>query len=469
MNELLSSKLQAFDDAARRLDISSDLLFQVRECNNLFHTRFPIKRDDGSIDVIEGWRAEHSEHALPTKGGVRYSPDVSPDELTALAMLMTLKCAVVDVPFGGSKGGVRIAPQQYSESELKAITRRYAFELTRKGFMGPSVNVPAPDIGTGEREMGWMADTYHALRPHEIDAMGCVTGKAVSQGGLAARAGATGRGVYYGIREVCNSSPDMRALDLKRGIRGKTVVVQGLGSVGYETARCLAKAGAKIVAIAEWDAAVVDNSGLDVEAVHEHLRANGGLADFEGAEVLPESWRALCLPCDMLVPAARESQLTEANAGEVRAKIVAEAANGPVTSSADAVLKERGILVIPDIYLNAGGVIVSYFEWLKNLSHTRFGRMQARFDAQALGRVVSLIEELTGQETSAERRKQLTKGANEQELVTSGLEQSMLGALHDILAKREQLHLGPSGMREAATALAIDRVAQSYTLRGIFP
>ncbi len=329
---------RAFDRAARLTRHDVTLLNQIKACNSLYYISFPIKRDDGSIEVVEAWRAEHSHHRQPTKGGIRYSMAVTDDEVMALAALMTYKCAIVDAPFGGAKGGVKIARHNYSEAELERITRRFTFELVKKNFMGPGVDVPAPDFGTGPREMAWIADTYQTLVGGELNALTCVTGKPVTQGGIRGRVEATGRGVFFGIREACSVAEDMKALGLSPGVAGKRVVVQGLGNVGYHAAKFLQEGGAVIVGLSEYEGAICNGNGLDVEEVVSHRRATGSILDFPGASNIPRSPDALELDCDILVPAALENQIHDGNAPRIKAKIVAEAANGPTTAAADEML-----------------------------------------------------------------------------------------------------------------------------------
>jgi glutamate dehydrogenase (NAD(P)+) len=459
---------RAFDRAARLTSHDATLLNQIKACNSLYYISFPIKRDDGSIEVVQAWRAEHSHHRQPTKGGIRYSMAVNADEIIALAALMTYKCAIVDAPFGGAKGGVKISRHNYSEAELERITRRFTFELVKKNFMGPGVDVPAPDFGTGPREMAWIADTYQTLAGGELNALACVTGKPVTQGGIRGRVEATGRGVFFGIREMCSVAEDMKPLGLAPGLAGKRVVVQGLGNVGYHAAKFLQEGGAVIVGLAEYEGAICNGNGLDVEEVMTHRRETGSILDFPGAGNIARSADALELDCDILVPAALENQIHESNAPRIGARIVAEAANGPTTAGADDILSERGIVVIPDTYLNAGGVTVSYFEWLKNLSHVRFGRLQKRFEEAAASRIMHAVEHLTGKEFSRSELLTSTRGAGEEDIVNSGLEETMIAAFHQIRERRQRT-TGPVDMRTAALTCAIDKIAISYEELGIFP
>ena len=458
----------AFDRAAALTDHDPTLLAQIRECNAVYHITLPLKRDNGKIDVIHAWRAEHSHHRLPTKGGIRYSLLVEEDEVMALAALMTFKCAIVDVPFGGAKGGIKIDRHQYSDAELERITRRYTFELKKKNFIGPGVDVPAPDYGTGGKEMAWIADTYMGLSDSEVDYLACVTGKPVAQGGIRGRTEATGRGVFFGIRQACDVAEDMKALGLKTGLEGKTIVVQGLGNVGYHAARFLERAGAVLIGLAEFEGAIANPKGLDLEEVVAHRRDTGSILDFPGAENIPASAEALELECDILVPAALERQINAENAPRIRAKIVAEAANGPLTLAAHEELCKRGILILPDTYLNSGGVTVSYFEWVKNLSHVRFGRMQKRFAEASDRRLLGAVETLTGKSFSSEEMDGFCRGASEKDLVNSGLEETMSGAYEQLLVIRER-HRGKIDLRDAAFICAIDKIATSYSDLGIFP
>ena len=459
---------RAFDRAAGFTTYDPALLANIKACKNLFYTSFPIKRDDGRIEVLHAWRAEHSHHKLPCKGGIRYAEAVDAEEVQALAALMTYKCALVDVPFGGAKGGIRINPKKYSPSELERITRRFVFELVRKNFIGPGLDVPAPDVGTSSREMAWIADTYTQLRPGELDALGCVTAKPVSAGGIRGRTEATGRGVYYGTREACGVAEDMKALGLPTGLAGKRIVIQGLGNVGYHAAKFFQEGGAVLVGLAESEGAIANPNGLDIAAVMAHRRERRSLLGFPGATDLARREEALELDCDILVPAALERQITAENAPRIRARLIVEAANGPTTLEADEILARRGVMIIPDAYVNAGGVTVSYFEWVKNLGHVRFGRMQKRFEEGAYGRLLQAVEGVTGRRFTADEVARVTQGASEEDLVNSGLEETMIGAYHPIREAWKR-HGGKLDLRTAAMIVAIDKVALSYEQLGIFP
>jgi len=458
----------SFDRAAVLTKHHPTLLGQIRQCNTVVQFSFPLRRDDGTLETIHAWRAEHSQHKLPTKGGIRYDVNVDAEETMALAALMTYKCAVVDVPFGGAKGGIRISRHKFSDGELERITRRYTFELVRKNYIGPGIDVPAPDFGTGPKEMAWIADTYAQIRSDDLNALGCVTGKPVQLGGIRGRTEATGRGVFFGVREACAVAEDMKALGLAPGLAGKRVVIQGLGNVGYHAAKFLEEGGAIIVGIAEREGAIHNPKGLDLEKVVAHRKATGSCLNYPGATNIAPSLAALELDCEILVPAALERQITAENAPKIKAKIIAEGANGPTTNEADAILQQRGALVLPDLYLNAGGVTVSYFEWLKNLSHVRFGRMEKRFDESFARGLIGGVERLTGKTLELGEKAELTHGADEIDLVNSGLEETMIGAYQGV--RETKVGLGKSvDLRTAAMVTAIDKVAVIYREMGIFP
>ncbi len=465
---LLTSLGNYFDRAARLTSHPPGLLDQVKCCNAVLRLRFPVKRDDGTIEVVEAFRAEHSHHRTPTKGGIRFSPDVTQDEVIALAGLMTYKCAIVGVPFGGAKGGIRVDSHAISDGFRERLVRRYTTELFKKNFIGPAIDVPAPDYGTGEREMAWIADTYTVLAQNEMHPYACVTGKPLTLHGIQGRREATGLGVYFGVRECLANAEDMRPLGLATGIAGKTVVIQGLGNVGYHAAKFLQQeGGAVVVAIAEKEGGIHNPRGLDVEAVSQHLRDTQSILNFPGAKNITTPDEVLELECDILVPAALENQITADNAPRIRAKIVAEAANGPVTDAADEILRRRGILVIPDIYLNAGGVTVSYFEWLKNLSHVSFGRMSSKHEALNNRHLLDAVEKLTGRSVDDTERHLILKGPQEIDYVNSALSDTMATSYTSI--RELWKSRGVADLRTAAFYLAIDRIARSYLALGIFP
>jgi glutamate dehydrogenase (NAD(P)+) len=457
-----------FDKAAVHTPYPPGLLEQIKVCNGIYQMHFPVKQDDGSYQIVQAFRVEHSHHKLPVKGGVRFSSMVNEDEVKALAALMTFKCALVDVPFGGAKGGVRIEPREYTQDQLERITRRYTAELVKKSFIGPGVDVPAPDYGTGAREMAWICDTYAALTSDTLYAAGCVTGKPIEQGGIHGRTEATGNGVFYGVRHALSFREDVKKLGLSPGIEGKKIVVQGFGNVGYYAARFFHESGAKVIAIAEYDGAIVNPKGLDVPRVHAHRQETGSILGAPGSRKLEKNSDALELECDILIPAALERQITAENAPRIQAKIVAEAANGPTTREGEKILLERGIVIIPDMFLNAGGVTVSYFEWLKNLSHVRLGRMNKRYEESSKLALIRTLERLTGKRVSPREKRTVIHGADEIDLVNSGLEDTMINAYDEL---RETLLADDKikDLRVAAFVVAIHKIATSYLQLGIFP
>jgi Glutamate dehydrogenase/leucine dehydrogenase len=462
------SVTKSFDKAAEFTQWDPGILEQIKACNAVYRMRFPVKRDNGTIEVIEAYRVQHSQHKTPCKGGIRFAAEVNQDEVMALAALMTYKCAIVNVPFGGGKGGIKINPKNYSAYELEKITRRYTAELVKKNFIGPGTDVPAPDYGTGEREMAWIVDTYTSLRPGEIDAAGCVTGKPVTQGGVRGRREATGLGVFFGLREVCNIADMMEKLGLTTGVEGKRIVVQGLGNVGYHTAKFFQQAGAKIIGLAEYEGSIWSNDGLDVDAVFNHRKSTGSILKFPGANDFEKNSDALEMECDILIPAALENVINRENAPRIKAKIIGEAANGPLTPEADEILVKKGVIVVPDMYLNAGGVTVSYFEWLKNLSHVRYGRLEKRFTENLNTHILGQIEELTSKKVSKREKDFIMHGPDEVDLVHSGLEETMIAATQEVLAAWRANPQIPD-MRTAAYVVAINKVATSYAELGIFP
>jgi len=457
-----------FDHAAKFTHHDAGLLDQIKSCNSVYRFRFPIRKGNG-FEVIDAWRVEHSHHQSPTKGGIRYSEMVNEDEVMALAALMTYKCAIVNVPFGGAKGGIKINPKNYTVGELENITRRYTVELIKKNFIGPSIDVPAPDYGSGEREMSWIADTYATMNPGQLDAMGAVTGKPIALQGIAGRREATGRGVAIAIRECVSIGEDMQKIGLTAGISGKKVIVQGLGNVGYHSAKFLIEFGAIVVGLCEFEGAIYNADGLDIEAVFQHRKLTGSILGYAGAKSeFKNSMEVLEQPCDILVPAALENQITIANIKNIKAKIIAEGANGPTTPEAEAIFYKNGGLIIPDMYANAGGVTVSYFEWLKNLSHVAFGRMNRRFEENSNLNLVNMVEGITGVALNSAQRSSIIKGASELELVNSGLEDTMIRSYHEI---RETFVTTPGidTLRTAAFVGAINKIAVSYQNLGVWP
>ena len=466
-NNFFDDVVKYFDNASKYVNAPAGLLEQIKHCNSVYKMKFPVKVK-GGYEVIEAYRAEHSHHKLPTKGGIRYSEHVNQDEVMALAALMTYKCAIVDVPFGGAKGGVKIDPKKYSEEELERITRRYTSELIKKNFIGPGIDVPAPDYGTGEREMSWIVDTYATFNMNEINSLGCVTGKPVGQGGIRGRREATGLGVFYGIRQYLSDTARAKKLGLTTGLEGKTVVVQGLGNVGYHAAKFFHEAGAIIIGVGEWNSAVVNKSGINPDEAIAYFKKNGSLNGLKGTKSLKSNVAVLEEQCDILIPAALENQINSTNAARIKTKIIAEAANGPVTPEAEAVLLKKGTVIIPDIYLNAGGVTVSYFEWLKNLSHVRFGRMEKRYQQNMNNNLIEAIESNTGKKLSKVQRQMIDHGAEEKDLVYSGLEDTMIDSLEQIIDTMNQ-NGKIKDMRTGAFVTAINKIVVSYEKLGVFP
>lgn len=454
-----------FNRAVALMDLSPGLEEKIRVCNATYTVRFGV-RLRGRIHTFTGYRSVHSEHMEPVKGGIRYAMSVNQDEVEALAALMTYKCALVEAPFGGSKGGLCIDPRQWDEDELERITRRFAFELIKRDLISPSQNVPAPDMGTGEREMAWIADQYRRMNTTDINARACVTGKPLDAGGIAGRVEATGRGVQYALREFFRHPDDVATARLYGDLSGKRIVVQGLGNVGYHAAKFLSEEdGALIIAVAEHDGAVVNEAGLDIEALRTHITARGGVTGFEGGIYRGDGASALELECDILIPAALEGAINLTNADRIKAPLILEAANGPITAGADDVLRDRGTVIIPDLYANAGGVTVSYFEWVKNLSHIRFGRMERRREEARHQLLIDEMERL-GDGISPNFKARYLKGADELELVRSGLDDTMRVAyqkMREIWRARDDV----PDLRTAAYLCAVGRVAASYRALGL--
>lgn len=457
----LESVNASFDLAANALELPKGLARQIRTCNAVCEMKFGVELEDG-YEIFTGWRATHSEHALPAKGGIRYAPFADQHEVEALAALMTYKCSIVNVPFAGSKGALCIDPKKYSLKELEHITRRFAQELDKRGLLGPGVNVPAPDMGTGQRMMSWIADEYQQLHPNEINARACVTGKPVHFGGVQGRIEATGRGVQYGIQEFFRHKDDVQKAGLSGSLEGKKIIVQGLGNVGYHAAKFLEEEdGAKIIGIIERSGAIIDDSGLSTEDVYQYKLEHGEINGFPSGSFIEDGNLVLESPCDILIPAAMEGVITKLNADRIQAQVIAEAANGPITFDADQILNRKGVFIIPDAYLNAGGVTVSYFEWLKNLSHVRFGRMERRFNEAQGANIIKLIESSVDKPLDPKAKAELMKGPDEITLVRSGLEDTMCEAYQEI----KEMHLSNAKIKDrrtAAFALAIRKVADIY-------
>ncbi|KAG0337749.1 glutamate dehydrogenase [Podila horticola] len=452
----LSSVEMFYDRAAKLSGVSEKTLTAIKAVDSVLSVKFPIEIDADTHIIVEGYRAQHSRHRLPSKGGIRFSEEVDLQEVEALASLMTFKCAVVDVPFGGAKGGVKLNPKKFTPAQLERITRRYTMELCQKNFIGPGIDVPAPDVGTGPREMSWIMDTYRQFNPQDVNAAGCVTGKPISLGGVRGRNEATGLGVYYGIREFLQYPEVQSMTGLSGDIAGKTVIVQGFGNVGYWAAKFFENNGAKVIGIGEHDVAVYDPNGLNIDGIFKHRAKKGSFRGFGNAEILQNPLSILERECDVLIPAALERQIGLKNVKKIKAKVIGEGANGSMTPAAHDYLVSQGKVVIPDLLLNAGGVTVSYFEWLKNLSHVRFGRMSRKWEEAGKEKLLTLVEANAGRQLTPQERRAVVHGAEEHELVYSGLEDTMIGACEET---RITAAAKNTDFRTAAMINAIQKIA----------
>ncbi len=459
-----------FDRAVSYMDLSPGVVEKIKVANSTYTVRFGVKLR-GDIHTFTGYRSVHSEHAEPVKGGIRFAMNVDQDEVEALAALMTYKCAIVEVPFGGSKGGLRINPREWEPDEMERITRRFAFELIKRDLINPSQNVPAPDMGTGEREMAWIADQYHRMHTTDIDARACVTGKPLNVGGIRGRVEATGRGVQYAIHDFFRYPEDLKVAGLSEGLAGKRVIVQGLGNVGYHAVKFLQEEDdCKIIGIVEYNGSLYDPNGINVEAARKLMQNEGNLKNYPaGTFIEPDGRNLLEEECDILIPAAVEGVINLDNAERIKAPLIVEAANGPVTAGADAILRNRGTVIIPDMYANAGGVTVSYFEWVKNLSHIRFGRMQRRSEEARHRLLIDELENVVGKQLSQEFKARYVAGADELQLVRSGLDDTMRGAYSNMreLWHKKRKDDNSFDLRTAAYIISIQRVADSYKSLGL--
>lgn len=460
-----------FNRAVSLLDLPKGLEEKIRVCNATYIVRFGV-RLRGEMHTFTGYRAVHSEHIEPVKGGIRFAPEVNQDEVEALAALMTFKCALVEAPFGGSKGGLCLNPRDYDEFELEQITRRFAYELVKRDMINPAQNVPAPDMGTGEREMAWIADQYRRMHTTDINANACVTGKPIIHGGIEGRVEATGRGVQYALQEFFRHPEDVATTGLSGGLDGKRIVVQGLGNVGYHAAKFLSEEdGAKIVGVAEHDGGIYAEDGIDIDMLHDWILRHGGVKGFHHYTYVDDPAILLEEVCDILIPAAVEGVINIGNADRIRAPLIIEAANGPVTAPADDILRAKGTVIIPDLFANAGGVTVSYFEWVKNLSHIRFGRMERRQEESRHRLLVAELERLDRHmgdswSMTPEFKQKYLRGADELELVRSGLDDTMrvaYGAMREVWHDRHDVE----DLRMAAYLVAISRVAAAYRTMGL--
>lgn len=457
--------------AASLLDLSPGMEEKIRVCNSTYTVRFGV-RLNGKIQTFTGYRSVHSEHMEPVKGGIRYSKSVNQNEVEALAALMTYKCALVEIPFGGAKGGLCIDPKEFEDHDLELITRRFAYELVKRNLIHPSQNVPAPDMGTGEREMAWIADQYTRMNTTDINGRACVTGKPINAGGIAGRIEATGRGIQYALREFFRHPKDRAVAGLKGNLEGKNIIIQGLGNVGYHASHFLStEDGALITAIIERNGALLNSKGMNVDEVYAHKLETGSVKGCKEGKFVKDGALVLENECDILIPAAIEGVINMSNAKNIKAALIIEAANGPVTAEADEVLRSKGCVIIPDMYANAGGVTVSYFEWVKNLSHIRFGRMRRK---QEESRQRLLIDELIRIMGEMDSKAKLTegfinnylRGAGEIELVRSGLDDTMCTAyqsMREVWHAREDVE----DLRVAAYLVAIERIAKSYQTKGL--
>ncbi len=463
--DFLNSTNKLFDQALSYTEISSDLATRIRVCNSTYTINFGVKLRN-EIHTFTGWRSVHSEHFEPAKGGIRYDINASQEEVEALAALMTYKCAIIEVPYGGSKGALKINPKDWTKAEIEKITRRFAQELIKRDLIHPAQNVPAPDVGTGAEEMAWIADEYRRIYPTDINALACVTGKPTQKGGLVGRSEATGRGVQYIIREFFRHEEDVLKTGLKGSLKNKKVAVQGLGNVGYHAAKFLQEEdGCKIVCVMELNGAILNPDGLNIEKIKQYYSEHGSFEGCNEGNFEANTSECLIMKCDILIPAARENVIDKNNAEEVQAKLIVEAANGPITYEADELLNKRNVTIIPDIMANAGGVAVSYFEWIRNLRHIRFGRLEKRRNAFQFDTLISAIETMTGKEMPEKFKEKFIEGANEIDLVRSGLDDMMREAYQKV--RHSMIENDIPNLRTAAYKLALDRIATSYDSIGL--
>ena len=399
------------------------------------------------------------------KGGIRYDMATNADEVEALAALMTYKSAIINVPFGGSKGGLKINPKDWTRNEIEKITRRFAQELIKRDLISPSQNVPAPDIGTSSLEMAWIADEYRKINPTDINAVACVTGKPINKNGLIGREEATGRGIQFIVREFFRNEDLYSKLQLDKNLNNKTMIVQGIGNVGYHLAKFLTTEDkVKLVGIAEYNGGIISKDGIDIEKAKKFFDKKGTLNGFPNSKYIKDGSLILNKECDILIPAAREGVITKSNANLIKAKLIVEAANGPITYKADSILKRKNIFIIPDVLANAGGVAVSYFEWVKNIRHIRFGRLEKRKNILQFNQLIEAIESMTGKEMHKKYKQDFHEGINEIDLVRSGLDDMMIDGFQQVkdVAINNKLDF-----RTAAFKLAIDKIAMTYDYIGL--
>ena len=453
------------DKSAKLLNFSDDLLEHLKSTHSLIKVNVGVVLN-GKINNFTGWRAVHSEHILPTKGGLRYSETVDQDDTEALASLMTYKCAIVNIPFGGAKGGLKINPKNYTMPQLREITKAFASKLINKGFISPALNVPAPDVGTSEREMEWILETYKTLKPDDINYRGCVTGKPLHRGGIAGRTEATGRGIEEVVREIFRHEDIVKKAGLKKELKDNEIIVQGFGNVGSNLAKHLYnRDSAKIIAIGEFDGYLYNKKGIDINALIVFFQKNKSINNPKLGEFKNNPSELLELNCDILIPAALENAITIDNVDKIKTKLIIEAANGPISFEADQKLFEKGVVIIPDIYVNAGGVVVSYFEWVKDISHIRFGRVEKRFQEQKILDIIDLIDKKTNTKTDFDTIKKIIHGADEEDLAFSGLEDSMRNAFIEIYNAKKQIK---RSFRDSAYYVSLKKIRNFYTVEG-FP
>ncbi|XP_050309051.1 glutamate dehydrogenase, mitochondrial-like [Anthonomus grandis grandis] len=451
------------------------MLRQIEACESMVEVSFPLKRDNGKYEIIQGWRAQHSTHKLPVKGGLRYSEGVNADEIRALSAIMTFKCAVCDVPYGGAKSGIKIDPLKYSVRELEAITRKFSLELIKRGYLSPAQDVPAPDMGTSGREMAWISDTYaKTLGYQDLTAAGCVTGKPINQGGIHGRDAATGRGLFHATEHFINNECYMEFAGLKPGLKGKTYILQGYGNVGTHTHRYYKRAGATCVGVMEIDGSVYNEKGIEPHELDAYRLGpgKGSIKGFPGAQTIDGD--LFDKPCDILVPGAKEKVITKDNVDKIKAKLIVEGANGPITPAADRKLRERKVIIVPDILGNSGGVTVSYFEWLKNINHVSFGRLTFKYEKDAnyhlLNSVQKSLEEALCKEIPIKPTPEFYKriaGASEKDIVHSGLAYSVERTAKGIQSTAADMDLG-TDFRLAAYVMALMRIFDTCATAG-FP
>ena len=453
------------NDTIDCIKIDSNISKILKTCRSVIQLKFPVKIK-GEIKIFHGWRAVHSNHRLPVKGGLRYSTDVNQEEIEALASLMTFKCALVDVPFGGAKGGLLIDPKKYDEESLERITKKFARELIRRGYLSPARDVPAPDVGTSQREMGWILDAYKSSRPDDINHVACVTGKSVNHGGIKGRLEATGRGVCEALKEFFRHTDEVSKAKMDSpDLNDQKIIIQGLGNVGLHSAKSLFATGAKIIGIAEKDGAIFNKEGINIIELEEYKQDKNTILGFPNTKKINTSSDLLTYDCDILIPAALENVITLKNVDSIKAKIICEAANGPVSYRADRKLKDRGTVIIPDIYANAGGVTVSYFEWIRNISHIRMGRLHKRYEEDRGEVILKALEQISPNKLSQDITNKLVHGANEEDIIASGLEDTMRVSFQEMLEIKSAYNL--DDYRMAAYAIALKKIEKSYLELGI--